>query len=271
MAVPLAFEATEGTAAIGDIQVASSRVGNGQTVVFVHGLAEDRHSWDDVLGRLSGSYSCHAVDLRGHGATTVGRPLGTSAQLAQDLTGYLANVSGPAICVGFSLGGVVVLEAALQRPDLMRKAIVVGTSSKVGRAAAQFFEQRIALLNSDPAGFREALAVDTAAQIALRKEEVAKIAKLRVAAVGDGAGYINAARAMIALASEPLTERLRSIRVPVHIIQGAADAFCPKKAADILREAMPTASYSEIPEAGHLMSVDQPELLSAEIARALRT
>ncbi len=179
-------------------------------------------------------------------------------------------MTGPAICVGFSLGGVIVLEAALRHPDLVRKAIVVGTSSKVGRAAVSFFQDRIAQVQADMDAFRAGLAADTAAQFVRDHGRVAEIAARRIAAVGSGAGYVNAARAMIAMAAEPMTERLRGITVPLHIIQGAADAFCPQKAADILREAMPTASYAEIPDAGHLMTVDQPDLLAAEIARALK-
>lgn len=258
-----------GRVLLGDIEVAYRKAGSGAPVVFVHGLAEDGSSWDGIFERLPVGVSAFAADLRGHGGTTLGQGDGTSAQLADDLAAFLEAVTGPAVCIGFSLGGVIVLEAALRRPDMLRKAIVVGTSSKVGRAAAAFFEERIGQLQSDPEGFRRALAADTEAQIVTERSRAAGISARRIAAVGDGAGYANAARAMIALAAAPLTERLRDIRVPVHIIQGAGDVFCPKKAADILREAMPQASYSEIPDAGHLIAVDQPDLLARDIVAAL--
>lgn len=263
--------AVDGRIVLDDITVGFTRAGDGPAVVFMHGLAENRHSWDTIIDRLSGDHRCYAVDLRGHGETTVGEPKGTAAQLAGDLTAFLERSSGPAVCVGFSLGGVIVLEAALSRPDLVRKAVVVGTSSKVGRAAAAFFDERIGQLRTDAAGFRQALTADTDAQVVRNRDGLAEIAAQRVAAVGDGAGYENAARAMIALAAEPLTERLREIGVPVHIVQGAKDVFCPQKAADILREAMPSASYAEIPDAGHLIAVDQPDLLAREISRALES
>lgn len=258
-----------GTVSLGDIEVAFRRTGSGEPVVFIHGLAEEAGSWSEVTCRLPG-IRAHALDLRGHGHSSAGNGDGTLSQLAGDLLAYLDRVTGPAACVGFSLGGVIVLEAALQRPDLVRQAIVVGTSSKVGRAAAAFFEERVEQARSDIAGLRPALASDTDAQLARNRDAVASIAAQRVAAVGEGAGYVNAARAMIALASAPLTERLRDIRVPVHIIQGEKDVFCPIKAAEILREAMPQAGYSEIPDAGHLIAADQPDLLALEISRALK-
>ena len=276
MAHQLAAETAEAVAAIhkvmlGDIEVAYRKVGTGIPVVFLHGLAEDGASWMEIARRLPPGFAAHMPDLRGHGGTSAGTGAGSAAQLADDLLAFLAKVTGPAICVGFSLGGVVVLEAALKRPDLVRKAIVVGTSSKVGRAAATFFAERIAQLQTDPDGFRQSLANDTAAQLASRQSDLDAIAAGRIAAVGTGEGYINAARAMIALAEAPLTERLRSIQVPVFILQGAADVFCPQKAADILRDAMPGAAYAEIPGAGHLMAVDQPDLLALEISRALNS
>lgn len=264
-----AAQAQRGRARLGDLEVAYLRAGQGPPVVFIHGLGEDGASWTPVVARLGDRVTAYCPDLRGHGGTTAGEGQGAAAQLADDLAGFLEQVSGPAVCVGFSLGGVIVLEAALRRPDLVRKAIVVGTSSKVGRAACAFFEQRIAQLETDPAEFRRGLIADAQAQIARHSEQAGAVAARRIAAVGEGRGYANAARAMIAMGAAPITERLGGIRPPVHIVQGVEDMFCPIKAAEILRSAMPQATYSEIPGAGHLMSVDQPDLLAADIAAAL--
>lgn len=255
--------------AVGDIQIHFRCTGEGDPVVFIHGLAEDHSSWEAVIEHLKLGYAYHALDLRGHGGTSIGQAHGTASQLAGDLIGFLETCTGPAICVGFSLGGVVVLEAALQRPDLVKKVIAVGTSSKVGRAAAEFFGERINQIQTDMPAFRLALGLDTAAQVVRNTTAVDSISECRVQAVGDGSGFINAAKALIALSLSPMTERLREIRVPVHIIQGMDDVFCPKKAADILREAMPHATYAEISHAGHLIAVDQPEQLALEIFRAL--
>ncbi|MFC0216794.1 pimeloyl-ACP methyl ester carboxylesterase [Pseudochelatococcus lubricantis] len=259
----------KGAVLLGDISVAFKRFGEGQPVIFVHGLAEDKESWSGVVARLPRGIRAHLLDLRGHGGSTVGEGNGTVSQLAGDLTAYLEEVTGPAACVGFSLGGVVALEAALQRPDLVRRAIVIGASSKVGRAAAGFFEARIQQAMSDIDGFRRALAEDTDAQVVCNRQDVAAIAARRIAAVGDGAGYVNAARAMVGLAAVSMTERLRDIRVPVHIIQGENDVFCPLKAAQIMRDAMPDAGYTNIPDAGHLIAADQPDLLARELSRLI--
>lgn len=252
-----------------DIDVTYHKAGTGVPVVLVHGLAEDHQSWARVQADLKDVES-YAYDLRGHGQTSLGQPENTLEQLGGDLIAFLENVSGPAVCVGFSLGGTIVLWAAAKRPDLVTRAIVVGTSSKVGRAAVGFFQQRIGQLQDDRPAFDMGLASDTASQLVRAPADLGAITAQRLAAVGGGGGYINAAHAMIGLADAPLTPLLAEITIPVTVIGGEKDAFCPKKAADMICAELPNAEYHEIPDAGHLMSVDQPGKYSATIQQAIR-
>lgn len=252
---------TEGRQTVGDSTVAYTEHGAGPPVVFVHGLAEDRASWAVQQRELS-EFRTVAVDLRGHGETTVGRPDGTLAQLGTDLVGVLEAVTGPAVCVGFSLGGTVVLRAALDQPDLVPAAIVLGTSSVVGRAAVQFYGERIALVErGDGAEIRDAMTADTAAAV-VTDVDVDALVSARIAAIGSGAGYVNAARAMAALREQPLTGELPNVRCPVGVVGADADSFCPRRAADILLDGLPAATYREVGGAGHLMNVDQPALVT---------
>ena len=254
---------------LGDIEVAYTRAGTGDPVVMLHGLAEDGASWADVQARLAG-FTSHAYDLRGHGATGLGEAQGTLAQLGGDLIRFLEGVTGPAACVGYSLGGTVVLWVAVERPDLVRRAVVSGTSTVVGRTAAGFFEDRIALLRADREGFARALAEDTAKQILSNEIDVSEITARRLAAIGDGGGYINAARAMMRLNGDPLTARLAEIACKVDVIGGEGDMFCPRKAADIILEQLADGRYREIATAGHLMSVDRPAEYADAIQSALQ-
>jgi pimeloyl-ACP methyl ester carboxylesterase len=255
--------------ALGDIEVAYSAVGAGPPLVLVHGLAEDGRTWADQQAALPHRRS-YAPDLRGHGATTSGHGNGTLAQLGGDLVAFLETVSGPATVVGFSLGGTVALWAAAARPELVGHAIVLGTSSVVGRAAAAFYAERIELVRAgDPAAVREAIHADTAAALANPSVDVEAVVDQRLEAIGGGAGYVNAAAAMAALHHDPLTPRLAAIQGHVDVIGAEHDAFCPRKAADILLAALPRSSYREIPAAGHLMTVDAPEAVAGALVRSL--
>ena len=254
---------------LGDIDVSYRRTGSGTPCVLIHGLAEDHRSWAAVQDEI-GEYTTYAYDLRGHGATSLGDAQGTLEQLGQDPIAFLETVTGSAVCVGYSLGGTVVLWAAARRPDLIPGVVVCGTSSRVGRAAVGFFTERIEQVQTDRAAFERGLASDTAAQLARPAADLDSIVQRRLAAVGSGAGYVNAARAMIGLAGHSLSTDLAAISQPVTVIGGAEDQFCPRKAAELIMSELPHACYDEIAHAGHLMSLDRPAAYIAAIRRALR-
>lgn len=129
-------------------------------------------------------------------------------------------------------------------------------------AAAGFYAERIELFRGgDKAAQAAALRSDTAAALHNTAVDVDAVTRERVEAVGDGAGYINAATAMASLSGNPLTPELEAItpQTPVTVIGAEHDTFCPRKAADIILGAIEHAEYREIAEAGHLMLIDQPE------------
>ncbi|WP_428119393.1 alpha/beta fold hydrolase [Candidatus Poriferisodalis sp.] len=256
------------TVKLGDIMVNYRRRGSGPPVVLLHGLAEDHCSWDAVVGYL-GAFTTYAVDLRGHGRTTPGQGAGTLSQLSEDLAAFLRDVTGPAAVVGYSLGGTIGLKAATDEETLVRHLVVVATSSVVGGSAAEFFGGRIAQLEAeDWGGFASGLRDDTSKQL-VTAADLDGVAALRLAAVGDGRGYINAARAMIEIRSEPLNPLLGQIEVPTDVVGADGDVFCPRRGSDIIIEAVDNSQYHEVAGAGHLLSVDQPDAYGKLLARLL--
>ena len=255
---------------LADIGVGYTRMGEGPPAVMLHGLAEDRNSWADVQRRLS-DFTTYAYDLRGHGETDLGEAEGSLEQLGGDLIAFLDALTGPADCIGYSLGGAVVLWVAAKRPDLVTRATVTGTSTVVGRRAAKFFRDRIETIRSDFSGFAGELKEDTRLQLVVAGDRLEDVTARRLAAIGTGDGYVNAARAMVRLNEEPLTQVLPEIACPVHVIGGDADVFCPRKAADIMIDALRNGTYHEVAGAGHLMSIDQPDAYAQAIRNALES
>lgn len=253
---------------VNDIEIAYSDRGKGLKAVLLHGLAEDRHSFTGVQERLRGVQG-FACDLRGHGETTLGNAGGTLEQLGSDLAGFLEQITGPAVCIGYSLGGTIVLWTAALRPDLVLHAVVAGTSVKVGYKANLFFRERIRLVENDPPAFAEALYQDTAAQVINKDIDIEKLTRMRLQTIGSGAGYINAARAMMRLHERPLTPLLAQIQCPVDVIGADQDLFCPPRAAAMITDALENVNYHEIANSGHLMSIDQPARYGATLQKIL--
>jgi pimeloyl-ACP methyl ester carboxylesterase len=116
-------------------QVSALRWGDGEPeFVFVHGGAQNAHTWDTValaLGR-----PLLAVDLPGHGHSDW-RDDGayTPANLADDLAVAIADLAPRAACVvGMSLGGLTVMELAVRHPSLVRSLVMVDITPGVNAA-----------------------------------------------------------------------------------------------------------------------------------------
>ena len=238
---------------VGDIGVAIHAAGEGPQIVMIHGLGQDHRIWADIQHELP-QYHTYAYDLRGHGQTTLGNSVGTLAQLGQDLIALLEE-TGPATCMGFSLGGSVALWAAAERPDLIPQVVAVATSSVVGSGAARAMEERIARIQlGDRATLRALILEDTVAQLAGADIDPVALTDSRLNAVPEVAGYINGARAILSMRADPLTSRLSGLAARVLVVSGSRDVWCPRRAAEIMLESLPNASFVELPGVGHLVT-----------------
>lgn len=84
--------------------------------------------------RLAGRFHVVAPDLRGHGRSAWDPPWSLAAHVA-DMEG-LADELAPAVVLGHSFGGRLVLELAARRPDLVPRAILLDPAAQVPREVA---------------------------------------------------------------------------------------------------------------------------------------
>jgi len=92
------------------VPLAHDLQGDGPLLVLVHGITENRHSWDPLTADLARDHRVLRVDLRGHGESPAGDDYGV-ATLADDVAAVVAEVDPdgpPPLLVGHSLGGMVV-------------------------------------------------------------------------------------------------------------------------------------------------------------------
>ena len=78
----------------------------------MHGITENRHTWDPIVAGLAAGHRVLRVDLRGHGESPVAASYGV-AEMAADIADL---VDEPPLLVGHSLGGMVVTAYAAQFP-----------------------------------------------------------------------------------------------------------------------------------------------------------
>jgi pimeloyl-ACP methyl ester carboxylesterase len=106
-------------------------------LVFVHGGAQNAHTWDTVL--LALGVPAVAVDLPGHGHSGW-RDDGayTPANLADDVAVAVATLAPAArAVVGMSLGGMTSMQLAVRHPHLVRRLVMVDITPGVNRQKAK--------------------------------------------------------------------------------------------------------------------------------------
>ena len=97
----------------------------GPALVMLHGGSGRWQLYAEMLAGLAEGCHVYAPDLRGHG-NSGWVPRGyTIRDYVEDIGAFLREVSGPAVLMGHSLGGIIAVATAKACPDLVRALIVV--------------------------------------------------------------------------------------------------------------------------------------------------
>jgi pimeloyl-ACP methyl ester carboxylesterase len=108
------------------------------TIVFVHGFALDRRSWHfqrRALARLTEPRVRQVLyDQRSHGASGRANEVSSTIdQLGRDLGQVLAKVDGPVVLAGHSMGGMTIMALAELSPEVFQEQVygvaLIGTSA----------------------------------------------------------------------------------------------------------------------------------------------
>jgi len=101
--------------------------GSGPTVVLVHGALNDYRTWAPQMEALASNFRVVAISLRHYYPEPWRGDGDFSLTLhAQDVAAFIERLGvGPALLVGWSRGGAVVVDTAKMRPDLVRKLVLM--------------------------------------------------------------------------------------------------------------------------------------------------
>lgn len=105
--------------------------GQGAELVLLHGWAMHSGIWGGLVDQLASEFRVNLVDLPGHGVN--GRfPLSRDLN---EVAGVILSELPSAIWMGWSLGGLVTLAAALRQEHKVKKAILVAATPCFSRQA----------------------------------------------------------------------------------------------------------------------------------------
>ena len=246
--------------------------------VFLHGGAQNAHTWDTVL--LALGRPAVAVDLPGHGHSDGGRSgyLDPDDNADDVAVAVRALAPGARAVVGMSLGGITAIALAARHPELVRRVVLVDITPGVNREKAA---QITAFVNG-PESFPDFDAIlartvefnptRTVSSLrrgilhnALQREDgtwVWRYARHRVSPLGQPTGPVDSHDRF-----NRLWDSLSGISVPIMLVRGMRPQSVVDDAdeAELVRR-QPTARVEHVAEAGHSVQGDAPVQLAELIA-----
>jgi len=124
--------ANSGYAPVNGIKVYYEVYGEGQPIVLLHGAFYTIGlNWGELIPELSKTRKVIAIEFQGHGHTPFSERKLDIATLASDVEGVMDYLKiDSADVAGFSMGGSVAYQFAVQNPRRLRKLVIISSTYK---------------------------------------------------------------------------------------------------------------------------------------------
>ncbi len=252
-------------------------------VVFLHGAAQNAHTWDYValaLGRPA-----VAVDLPGHGHSSwrADRDYGPWRNAVAIAAVLPAIAPAAAAVVGMSLGGATTIRLAAAHPELCRRVVIVDVTPSVAnpdRTMSTAERGAVALISGPPTYPSFEAMVDAAIALSPRRSPA-----------GVRRGTLHNARRLPdgqwtwrydLFGPRPagtsawwdmrdLWVDVDAITAPTLLVRGGESRYVRDEDVEEFRRRLPALRVEIVPGAGHAVQSDQPLALTHLIREFLPT
>ncbi len=255
-----------------------------EVIIFIHGLGSYSPAWMKNIAELKNTYRCIAVDLPGYGKSSKEIHTGQMEFYADEIVDMMSKLGiEKANIAGHSMGGQIGMVLSLKYPEKVKKLILVDPAG---------FES---FTNGQKQWFRDVMTVDlvklTNTQ-AIRANLVSNFYNMpedaefmitdRIAMRGakDFENYCYAVtRSVHGMVDQPVIDFLDKIKQPTLILFGENDNLIPNSAlnpgrtvdiAKIGAAKIPNSKLIMVPECGHFMQFEKPDVFNKEVVDFLK-
>ena len=243
-------------------------MGEGEPIVFVHGLSGCWQNWLENLPHFARNHRVLALDLPGFGGSPMPSwPIEIPAygRLLHDFCEKL-GIAGSASLIGNSMGGFVATEAVIEGPGRFDRLVLVSAAgityararnepaAMIGRLAqmsgpvlARFNRAGLTRRRARYLSFRGLFRYPNRLRPELLWEQVEPA--LRSPGTAD---------AVRALFGYDVRERLSEIEIPTLVVWGFADRIVPVQAALSYHRRIPNSRLEIFERTGHLPQLERP-------------
>jgi pimeloyl-ACP methyl ester carboxylesterase len=220
-------------------------------LILIPGLAADATMWQPQLATLPAAWNAVVTDVHARHETI--------PAMAQAL---LAQHAGPLVLCGASMGGMIAMEAVHQAPERVRGLALLGTNAQPETDAMRALrEAAIELFAQD----RVAEVITPNVAFAFHPDHAAALAPayLEFVLKAGAAQLIRQNRAVIA--RPDARTHLPEVRCPTLVMCGDTDRLAPPECSREIAGLVPGAELVMVPKCGHMLTMEQPEIVNATL------
>lgn len=216
---PASNGATGQHAAVNGLELYYETRGAGRPLVLLHGGLGSGEMFGEVLSRLAERHQVVTVDLQGHGRTAdIERPIDTRL-MADDIAALIdhLDLDQPDV-LGYSLGGGVALQAALNHPAKVGRLVLVSVHIRTDALYPDIRAQQGQVNAGAAEWMRNTPMYQLYQRVAPRPEDFPRLLDKIGASMAD---------------DFDLTEQVRGLRVPTLVVAADADMAPPSHYTDV--------------------------------------
>jgi len=236
------------------------------SLVLLHGYTGHARSWDAFAEAMSDRYHVLALDQRGHGETGwAGAGHYGIDSMTEDLRAFVAALGlSKFTLLGLSMGGMVAIEYAGERPTELAALVIVDIAPELVTSGADRIrdaQQASDVFPTREAAFAAARAANSLPPEAHQRHRVYN--NLMMTEDGQWTWrYDRALRSVRELRPRDAETGWRScanIAVPTLLIRGALSDILAAEVAERMIETISGAHLATVANSGHAVPLDAPE------------
>lgn len=244
----------------------------GTPVVFLVHFRGTMENWDpNMVAPIAKERPVILFDNKGVGETN-GQTPETISEMAQDAATFIKALDLNKVdLLGFSIGGMVAQELALQEGDLIRRIIIAGSSPEAGVNPEPVIFERMKRHGGNVDN-----AIDDFMFFFYKSTETSKSAgmdslqRIMSQKQFESSDQVQAAQLnAVAKWAQPKPDQdydwLKNIPHPALVTNGIEDVMVPTKNSFILSEKLPNAQLIIYPDSGHGHLFQFPELFAENV------
>jgi pimeloyl-ACP methyl ester carboxylesterase len=230
--------------------------GEGEALFFLHYFGGSSRTWKPVIDLLTADNRCLALDLRGWGdSDAVPEAACRVEDMAEDVRQIVAALGLTRYTlVGHSMGGKVALALAADPPPGLTQLLLVAPSPLSPEPMTEDDRAAMRAAYGSEAASRKTLEKIVCLPLSLETTKLVIADNLRASRTAwEAWADIGSKQDLSALAPR--------ITVPTHVLSGTGDAvLSPAALQQLVVDRIPGATLTTVPDAGHLLPLEAPEI-----------